>query len=96
MLLEGGSEVDVALANVLNELLETGTDRHETFLTITPKGGDLKDPSNWMPIAVLSICYKVFAKIIHGRIAAQLEAHQPPEQMAKIHRVQGWALDGQP
>ena len=33
-----------------------------------PKGGDQKDPSNWRPIAVLHVWYKIFARIMYNSV----------------------------
>ena len=46
-----------------------------------PKTGDTLNPNNWRPIAILDVTYKIFAKVLHGRVAPTLEAQQPSEQM---------------
>ena len=40
---------------------------HDTILQMLSKDGHLKKLSNWPPIAVLPIFYKVFAKLIYGK-----------------------------
>ena len=44
---------------------------HNTILQMLPKDGDLKELSNWRPIALLSIFYKIFAKFVYNRISYQ-------------------------
>ena len=42
-------------------------------ITILPKSGDLKDPSNWRPITQTSIFAKTFEKIIYQRLNAYFD-----------------------
>ena len=51
------------------------------YLRTVTKKGDLTNPSNWRPVAVLRVCYKVFARLIHNRIRPGLERHQSDDQM---------------
>ena len=53
----------------------------ETFFVLLPKTGNLDDPSNWRPIAVLWTCYKISARVIYNRLRGQLDAQQSEEQM---------------
>ena len=46
-----------------------------------PRSDDLTDTSNWWPIAILDIAYKVFAQILHDRIQHLLDAGQSRDQM---------------
>ena len=46
-----------------------------------PKSGDLSNPSNWRPIAILKVTYKIFARVLHGRLKHQLYQEQSDEQM---------------
>ena len=48
----------------------------EVLFQMLPKSGNLQNPQNWRPIAILDIFYKVFAKIIALRIHPILESHQ--------------------
>ena len=41
---------------------------------------DLSQPENYRPIAVLSIYYKIFSRILYDRIQSQLDAQQAHEQ----------------
>ena len=45
-----------------------------------PKSGDLKNPSNWRPIAILPILYKIFAKMLYYRLYPILDQYQPDDQ----------------
>ena len=51
-----------------------------TVLTMLPKGGNLFSPSNWRPIAVLNITYKIFTKLVYKRLRPTLERHQSKDQ----------------
>ena len=53
---------------------------HETIFQMLPKNRDLNKPSNWRPIAILPILYKVFSKLLYNRIAPELFAHQSIDQ----------------
>ena len=45
-----------------------------------PKSGDLSEATNWRPIAILNIFYKIFSKIFYNRIRERLDKHQTPDQ----------------
>ena len=46
-----------------------------------PKTGNLQCVSNWRPIAILPILYKVFAKMLYYRLEPILEAYQSNNQL---------------
>ena len=46
------------------------------------KAGNAADPNKWRPIAILSVVYKLFAKILHWRLQYCLKQNQAPEQMS--------------
>ena len=46
------------------------------------KGGDLENPSNWRPIAILYVLYKLFSRLIYNRISPGLFAAQSFDQHA--------------
>ena len=59
MVRDGGSELRRCLADAYNGLLKDGfseTGWQETLFVVLPKAGDLTDPANWRPIAVLKVC----------------------------------------
>ena len=45
-----------------------------------PKTGDLTDAQNYRPIAILQIFYKIFSRMLYGRIRPLLDAQQSEEQ----------------
>ena len=45
-----------------------------------PKNGDLTDPGNWRPIAVLKTLYRLLSRMIYNRIRPHLQPQQPPDQ----------------
>ena len=45
-----------------------------------PKTGDLKQVSNWRPIAIIPILYKLFARMVYHRISPILLAKQSRDQ----------------
>eukprot|EP00973_Karenia_brevis_P063554 8831217-Karenia_brevis.AAC.1 len=49
---------------------------------MVPKDGNLAEVSNWRPIAVLKVLYKVFARLIFNRLAPQLDHLQCADQHA--------------
>lgn len=83
MFLHGGAAVASQLANLFNGILGTGEipeTWHESWLTLLPKSGDLNDPANWRPIALLSISYKILARAVYERLKKNLEQQQAEDQ----------------
>ena len=83
MYLHGGHSVCVQLANIYNTVLSTGQfpdNCYESHFSLLPKGGDLNDPGNWRPIAMLSTSYKIFARALYERLRPQLDTQQSEEQ----------------
>ena len=75
----GGPVLHEQILSCYNEILSTGTvpkDWHVTIFTMLPKSGDLQNVSNWRPIAILPILYKVFSKMLYYRLAPILEKQQ--------------------
>jgi hypothetical protein len=71
------------LLDVYNRILLDGIIEdswHTTLFTMLPKSGNLKDPSNWRPILILPILYKIFSKMIYSRIHQRLEDDQCDDQ----------------
>ena len=72
-----------ALLGFLNQILIDGRfdeSWHTTILQMLPKDGDLGELSNWRPIALLPIFYKVFSKLVYNRISIQLFQYQSWDQ----------------
>ena len=44
------------------------------------KGGNTEDANNWRPIALLSITYKILARLVYYRIRNDLDKQQSDEQ----------------
>ena len=84
MILHGGRPAFEALTRIFNDMLVKGfedTNWHITFFNLLPKSGDLLQPGNWRPIAILPVCYKIFAKVLYFRLRYILQAQQGDEQM---------------
>ena len=64
----------------MDGISETPEEWRRTRLVLIMKKGDPTLPSNYRPIAVIPVLYKLYAKIILGRLWAKLEALQPLEQ----------------
>ena len=47
-----------------------------TILQMLPKDGDLNELTNWRPIAILQIFYKIYSKLVYNRISPFLFRHQ--------------------
>ncbi len=72
------------LLQIFNEMLQTGvlepSWRH-TLFKMLPKSGDLQQASNWRPIAILRITYKIFSRLINHRLRSALESRQAADQV---------------
>ena len=58
MITNGGDELHTCLVEVYNSMLQTGQmdpEWKETIFTLLPKKGDLTNPGNWRPVAVLRV-----------------------------------------
>ena len=80
MFAHGGANVVQMTERFLNNILDTGDSWYESFFAMLPKTGDLTDVNNWRPIALLSISYKILARILHTRLKGQLEQQQSEDQ----------------
>ena len=79
----GGDCVVEMMEHFLNNILDTGVvpeSWYESFFAMLPKSGDLTDANNWRPVALLSISYKILARIVHKRLQTQLELQQSEDQ----------------
>ena len=79
MVKHGGPILHQKLLVYFNEILSTGRvpeNWHITIFTMLPKSGNLEYVSNWRPIAILPILYKLFAKMLYYRLSPILERHQ--------------------
>ena len=51
-----------------------------TILQMLPKDGDLNKLTNWRPIAILPIFYKIYSKLVYNRISPYLFKYQSWDQ----------------
>ena len=78
MFLYFGSENLQILCNHLNHILHEKSIPEkwcDTFFSLLHKGGPTEDANNWRPIAILSITYKIFARLVYQRIRQDLNEH---------------------
>ena len=83
MFLQSGDSVHDYLAYCFNVMLLTRTfppEWYDTCFTLLHKGGQADDPNNWRPIAILSITYKIYMRILFGRLHADLDVQQADDQ----------------
>ena len=88
MFLHCGSNNLQILCTYLNEILENKhiPDRWcDTFFSLLHKGGSTEDPNNWRRVAILSITYKIFARLVYHRIRKDLDAYQSEDQFGFRH-----------
>lgn len=60
------------LLEVYNEVFDFGeltASQRTGVITLLPKKGDLQDPSSWRPISLLTIDYKIIAKVLQARLS---------------------------
>lgn len=83
LLKAGGTNFHRALARLFSTHLE-GTpipdSWREARLVLLPKKGPREKLSNWRPIALLSLLYKTYSKVLLNRLKRTLEDEQPREQ----------------
>ena len=80
----GSRELHKRILKEYNRMISAGIFEESWYCTIfrmLAKSGDLSDASNWRPIAILSILYKIFSKMIYTRINGILNFHQSDEQI---------------
>ena len=73
------------LLRCFNNAMKTGVfdeSWHYTIFQMIPKTGDLSKISNWRPIAILPVLYKLFSRLIYNRIAPILLFYQSKDQHA--------------
>ena len=83
MFLHGGTCVHQYLASFFNGMIASRCFPAEwsvTHFTLLHKGGASEDPNNWRPIAILSVAYKILARVIFSRLERQLDVFQADEQ----------------
>jgi len=71
------------LTKMFYQILKSGyipTQWETSYIILLHKKGAKDDIGNYRPISLMSNVYKIFAKIILGRISAKLKESQPIEQ----------------
>ena len=75
----GTTTLHESILRMFNSMLRNGTIeeawRTANFVMLS-KSGDLSDPSNWRPIAILPILYKLFSRLLYHRLHPILEPQQ--------------------
>eukprot|EP00973_Karenia_brevis_P078315 10874230-Karenia_brevis.AAC.1 len=84
MLQEGGTALVEVICDLFNDILSAKSGHPAywkiTRLTVILKKGDVEDPSNYRPIAILSVLYKLFRKVLCDRVRDTLDSAQPADQ----------------
>ena len=83
---EISSEIAEPLTALYNESLHTGIiplEWKRSHITPVHKGGSREDPSNFRPIAVVSVIAKILEKLVAGQLSAHLQSNNV------LHQHQG-------
>lgn len=84
MLQKGGDHLMQVLVELFDDILDPASIPPEQWrmakLIVLFKKGDAADPSNYRPIAILPILYKVFSKIICNRLRIMFDNAQTADQ----------------
>lgn len=76
-------EISPILTKLFNDIITRGTipeQWNESHIILLHNNGDKDKIGNYRPISLISNVYKVFAKVILGRITRVLDENQPIEQ----------------
>ena len=77
MLKAGGTRLRSVLLQLMNAVLDaaapTPSEGHDSVMKILFKGGDATQAKNYRPICVMPLLYKLFAVMLHERLAPTLE-----------------------
>ena len=82
----GPEELHSKLLSIFNQMLQEGkTDDswRMTLFRMLPKSGDLTEATNWRPIAILQIFYKICLRISLAKISGGSGALRPPSKKIK-------------
>ena len=81
---KGGATLVSAIADLFTDVIKTDIlppeYGNESRLRVLFKKGDLENPSNYRPITLLPILYKLFARVLCGRIGPIIDQQQPKDQ----------------
>ena len=79
----GGAKLHIKVSELYNNNITQGNtddDWHVAVFNMLPKSGELGNPVNWRPIAVLVILQRTFPRMIYHRLQAILDRHQSDDQ----------------
>jgi hypothetical protein len=84
MIKMGGQKLHSAIANLFNDVLVNNAEAPEewkhTRIKVIFKKGDPQLPSNYRPISILPILYKLLSRILHQRLKKFLDPEQCIDQ----------------
>jgi hypothetical protein len=84
MLKMGGEKLQAIITDLFNEILvrkaEPPEEWKRTRIKVLFKKGDPQLPSNYRPISILPILYKLFSRILHQRLRKYLDPEQCVDQ----------------
>jgi len=84
MIKAGGERLQSVLADLFNDVLVNNApppqEWKHTRIKVLFKKGDPQLPSNYRPISILPIFYKLFSRVLHQRLKAFLEPEQSIDQ----------------
>ena len=73
--------LQTCLLDIYNSMIASGSFemswQHTLFSMLS---GDSSRPTNWRPIAVLKITYKIFSRLLYNRLRVVMDEQQPHDQ----------------
>ena len=89
MLKAGGPILRSHLRQLYNDALSPNatppTEWKRTTISVIFKSGDPQLPSNYRPIAIIPLLYKLFARLLYNRLETHLDNYQTPDQAGFRH-----------
>ena len=85
MLKHGSSRLQDEVLYYFNPATRHGqfpNDWYSNVFRMLPKDGNLREVSNWRPIAILPIMYRLYARMIYNRLSSSLFSQQSIDQHA--------------
>ena len=84
LLNESSEETLTTIARIFTEVMEPGAKVPDYWkkssIRVLFKKGDSKSPENYRPIYIIPILYKLFSKVLAGRLKGILNSQQSPDQ----------------